>query len=118
MEASYNKSYLLDLNEFVDQYDNIYHHFINKKPINVDYSALTQKIEANSKVPKFKVYDRIRITKDKNIFRKGYTENWSREIFIIGSSLKTNPWSYILKDLSREKIIGSFYEKELLLSIS
>ena len=118
MEASDNKSYLPDLNKFVDQYNNIYHHSINKKPINVDYSTLTQNIEANSKAPRFKVYDRIRITKYKNIFSKGYTENWSREIFIIDSILKTNPSSYILKDLSREKIIGSFYEKELLLSIS
>ena len=66
---------------------------------------------------KFKVNDRVRITKYKNIFSKGYTENWSREIFIIDSVLKTNPWTYKLKDLNGEKIIGSFYEKELLLSI-
>ena len=65
---------------------------------------------------KFKVNDRVRITKYKNIFSKGYTENWSREIFIIDSVLKTNPWTYKLKDLNGEKIIGSFYEKELLLS--
>ena len=61
--------------------------------------------------------DRDRITKYKNNFSKGYTENWSREIFIIDSVLKTNPWTYKLKDLNVEKIIGSFYEKELLLSI-
>ena len=38
--------------------------------------------------------DRVRITKYKkykNLFSKGYTENWSREIFIIDSLLKTNP---------------------------
>ena len=68
------------------------------------------------KTPKFKVNDRVWITKHKNIFSKGYTENWSREIFIIDSVLKTNPWTYKLKDLNGEKIIGSFYEKELLLS--
>ena len=105
------------MNKLVDQYNNTYHHSINKKPINADYSALTEKIETNSKAPKFKVNDRVRITKYKNIFSKGYTENWSREIFIIDSVLKTNPWTYKLKDLNREKIIGSFYEKELLLSI-
>ena len=32
-------------------------------------------------------------------------------------ALKTNPLTYKIKDLNREKIIGSFYEKELLLSI-
>ena len=45
----------------------------------------------------------------KNIFSKGYTENWSRETFII--HFKVNPWTYKIKDLNREKMIGSFYEK-------
>ena len=55
----------------------------------------------------------MRINKYKNIFSKGYAENWSREIFIINSVLKTNSWTYKIKDLNREKIIGSYYEKEL-----
>ena len=37
-------------------------------------------------------------------------------LFIFDSALKTNPWTYRIKDLNREKIIGSFYEEELLLS--
>ena len=53
----------------------------------------------------------------KNILTKGYTENWSREIFIIDSASKTNPWTYEIKDLPGENIIGIFYEKELLLSL-
>ena len=61
--------------------------------------------------------DRVRTIKYKNIFSKDYTENWSREIFIIDSVLKTNAWTYKLKDLNEEKIIGTFYEKELLQSI-
>ena len=28
-----------------------------------------------------------------NILSKGYTENWSKEIFAIDSVLKTNPWT-------------------------
>ena len=59
----------------------------------------------------------MRITKYKNIFSKGYTENWSREIFIIDCVLKTDRCTYKLKDLNGEKVIGSFYEKELLRSI-
>ena len=94
MTANDIKSYLPHLNKLVDQYKNTYHHSINKKPINADYSALTENIETNPKAPKFKVKDRVRITKYKNIFSKGYTENWSREIFIIDSVLKTNPWTY------------------------
>ena len=105
------------MNKLVDQYNNTYHHFINDKPINTGYSALTEKIQTNSKDPKFNVNDRVRFNKYKNIFSKGYTENWSREIFVIGSVSKTNPCTYKIKDLNGEKTIGSFYEKELLLSI-
>ena len=65
---------------------------------------MDQKIEANSKPTKFKVNDRVRITKYENIFRKRYTENSSGEIFIIDSVLKTNPWTYEIKDLDGEEI--------------
>ena len=78
---------------------------------------MTEKIKKNHKVPKFKVNDRVRITKYKNIFSKGYSEDWSREIFIIDSVLKIIPWTCKIKDLNGEKIIGSFYEKELLRSM-
>ena len=100
------------MNKLVDQYNNAYQHSINKKPINADYSVLTKNIVADPKSPKFKVNDRVRITEYKDIFSKGYTENWSREIFIIDSVLKTNSWTYKIKDLNGEKIIGSFYEKK------
>ena len=61
--------------------------------------------------------DRVGIFKYKNIFSTCYTENWSREIFIIDSVLKANPWTYRIKDLNGEKIIERFYVKELLWSI-
>ena len=65
------------------------------------------------KAPKFKVKDRgVRITKYKNILCNGYAENWSKQIFIINSVLKTDPWTYKIKDLNREKIIGSYFEKK------
>ena len=85
MTANDSKSYLSYLNKLVDQYNNTYHHSIHKKPVNTDYSALSENIEANPKAPKFKVSDRVRITKYKNIFSKGCTKNWSREIFILHS---------------------------------
>ena len=91
------------MNKLVDQYNNTYHHSINKKAINTDYSALTEKIEANSKAPKFKLNDIVRITKYTNIFSKAYTENWSKEIFNINFVLKTNPLAYKIKDLNGKK---------------
>ena len=57
-----SKYYLSFLNKLVDQYNNTFHHFINKKPINANYWALNERIETNLKVPKFKVNDRVRIT--------------------------------------------------------
>ena len=114
--ANDSKSNLSYLNKLVDQYNNTYHNFINKKPINADYSALNEKIETSSKVNKFEVNDRVRIAKYKNIFSKGYTENWLREIFIIGSVLRTNPRTNKIKDIHGAKIIGTFYEKVLFLS--
>ena len=94
MTANDNKSYLSYLNKLVVQYNNTYYHDIGKRPINADYSALTEKIETNHKAPKFKVNDRVRITKYKNIFSKGYTKYWSGEIIVIDSVLKTNPWTF------------------------
>ena len=75
MTANDSKCYLLYLNKIVDQYNNTYYHSINNEPINADYSASTENIELTSKAPKFKVNDRVRIAKHKNIFSKGYTEN-------------------------------------------
>ena len=78
--ADNSKFHLSYLNKLVYQYSNTYHHSNNKKPINAHYSALNEKIKMNPKAPKFKINDRVRITKYRNVFSKGYTENCSREI--------------------------------------
>ena len=65
------------------------------------------------KNPKFKVGDHVRISKYKNIFAKGYAPNWSEEIFVINKIKTDVPWTYAIRDLNGEKIIGSFCEKEL-----
>ena len=69
---------------------------------------MTDEIERNRKAPKFKVGDRVRIIKYRNIFSKDYTESWSGEILIIDDVLKTNPWIHEIKDLNGEKITGSY----------
>ena len=60
--ANDRKSYLSYLNKLVDQNNNTYYHSINKKAINAEYSAFTEKIETNFDAPQFKVNDRVRIT--------------------------------------------------------
>ena len=69
--------------------------------------------KTNDKDPKYKVGDRVRISKYKNIFAKGYTPNWSEEIFVIKKVKNTVPWTYVINDLNGEEIMGTFYEKEL-----
>ena len=67
----------------------------------------------NKKDPKFKVGDHVRISKYKNIFAKGYTPNWSEEVFVISKIKNAVPWTYVINDFNGEEITGSFYEKEL-----
>ena len=67
MTANDTKSYIPYINKLVDKYNN---HSVNTKPIYADYSALSGKIETNTESPKFKVTDRARITKCKNILVK------------------------------------------------
>ena len=111
MTTNNSKSYLGYLNKLVNEYNNTYHRSVGKKPIDADFSALTEETESSYKSTKLKVGDRFRITKYKNIFRKGYTEIWSIETFVIDSVLKTNPWVYKIKALNGEAIIGSFHEE-------
>ena len=64
---------------------------------------MTEEIETNSKSNQFKLGDSARITKYNNTFSKVYTENWSREIRLIDSVLKTYPWAYKMEDLNGKK---------------
>ena len=75
---------------------------------------LILKKEFNDKTLKFKVGDHVRISKYKNTFAKGYTPNWSEEVFVIKKVKSTVPWTHLISDLNGEEIIGTFYEKELL----
>ena len=70
-------------------------------------------VDSNEKDPKFKAADHVRISKYKNIFAKGYTSNWSEEVFAVSKIKNTFPWTYVISDLNGEEIVGTFYEKEL-----
>ena len=69
--------------------------------------------EIDNKNSKFNVGVIARISKYKNIFAKGYTQNWSEEVFVIEKVKDTVPWTYIIRDLKGEEIVRPFYEKEL-----
>ena len=83
--TSISKNVHIDrLDDIVNEYNNTYHTTIKMKPIDVkDNTYINTDTETNDKYPKFKVGDCVRISKYKNIFAKGYTPNWSEEVFVI-----------------------------------
>ena len=114
MTAVSKNVYIDKLDDIVNEYNNTYHRTIKIKPVDVkDNTYIDFKREVNDKDPKFKVGDHVRISKYKNIFAKGYTPNWSEEVFVIKKVKNTVPWTYVINDLNGEEIIGTFYEKEL-----
>jgi len=59
--------------------------------------------------PKFKVGDKVRISKyNRKTFDKGYTPNWTEEISIVDKIHSTIPTTHKLKDLNDEEIQGNF----------
>ena len=113
--TSISKNVYIDkLDDIVDKYNNTYHTTIKMKPIDVkDNTYINSDKEINNKDTKFKVGDHVRISRDKNIFAKGYMPNWSEEVFVIKKVKNTVPWTYVIKDLNGEEITETFYEKEL-----
>lgn len=115
-----NKRYLEVLPDLVKAYNSRYHRSIGMAPNKVNYdtkdevahklydSEVTQTIK-----PKYRIGDKVRISKARQFLAKSYLGNWSREIFEITSVKLTQPPVYHLKDYSDEAIKGTFYEPEL-----
>ena len=113
MTATSKNMYYNVLDDVVSKYNNTKHSTINMKPIDVKENKRVYTDEHNEKDSRFKVDDRVRISKFKNIFAKGYTPNWSKEIFIVDKINDTVPYTYNIKDLNDKEIIGSFCDREL-----
>ena len=114
MTATGKNVYYDVLDDVVNKYNNTKHSTIKMKPIDVkDNNKRVYIDKHNGKDSRFKVGNRVRISKFKNIFAKGYTPNWSNEIFIVDKVNDTAPYTYNLKDLNDEEIIGRFYDREL-----
>ena len=89
------------------------HRTIKTKPINVTSDSYLEQSEySNKKEPRFRVGDRVRISKYKKIFANEYSQNWSEEVFVVSKIKNTVPWTYAISDLNGEPIARSFYEKE------
>ena len=81
--TSVSKNVYIDkLDVTVKNYSNAYHSAIKMKPVDVKSNTYIDfSKEVNNKDPKFEIDDVVRISKYKSIFAKGYSSNWSEEVF-------------------------------------
>ena len=104
------------------KYNDSKHRTIGIKPKDVtatDGEVLLQRFYKQKKKmlprrPKFKICDKVRVSEFKNVFEKGYTPNWTTEIFMVYRVMSTNPVTYKLNDYQGQSIAGGFYEQDLL----
>ena len=113
--------YLEALPEIINAYNRSYHRSIKTAPIKVTAENQDQiwqtlygdivheKIEA----PKFKVGDTVRLAKLQNTFAKGYSQQWTEELFTVTKVHLTTPPVYSVKDYKNQEIDGRFYAQEL-----
>ena len=106
------------INDFVNEYNNKYHSTIKMTPVQASLKISDKKIKniynfKKTKLGKFKIGDRVRLSLEINIFEKSYETNGTEEIFEIYDIKYSNILYYYLKDLNGEKIEGSFYQQEL-----
>ena len=102
MAANDSKSYLPYLNKLVGQYNNTYHHSIRNKLLMLITLFWLKKLK---RIVKFLNLKSVIESESQRI------RVFSRETFVIDYALKTNPWTYKIKDLNREKTMGNFHEK-------
>ena len=106
MTATGKNVYYDVLDDVVNKYNNTKHSTIKMKAIDVGYNNKRVYIdEHNEKDSKFKIGDRVKISRNKNIFAKGYVPNWSSEIFIVDKINGTVPYTYNLKDLNDRQFL-------------
>ena len=87
---------------------------VNYENQSIIFNKIFLYTEADTITFKFNVNDKVRISVNKGIFEKGYTNNYTEEIFIITECIPRSPPVYTIKDLNNKPIEGVFYEKELL----
>ena len=118
--AENTRNWIDMLDSLIDEYNNTKHSTIKmtpaeaSKPENSNLiinSRISEQVKAQK--IKFKVGDKVRISRIKGTFEKGYLPNWSEEMFIIDKIIYSRPTTYKLKDLMGDGIEGSFYEQEL-----
>ena len=113
--AKENHSWVGILPGLLKRYNNKVHSAINMTPDQAsthNRKATPLRDEALGK-PKYELRDWVRISNYKDKFDKGYTTNWSKELFQIVRIVLNKPVMYYLRDINGDAIQGGFYENEL-----
>ena len=111
--------YIDVLQELVSSYNKSRHRSIGMAPIDVNSGNsdnVWHKLYGKEQIcqAKFRVGDKVRVSKVRQTFRKGYLPNWSEEIFEIHQvNTRGIPYVYVIKDLMGEVVHGTFYAEEL-----
>ena len=112
--------YLDVLQDFVRSYNKTYHRSIVMAMAPSEVNVTNQEIlwqrlygHEGGGTPKFRIGDRVRISKAKRHFEKGYMANWTEELFTIVDAHRSDPPVYRLVDLHGDTLDGTFYEPEL-----
>jgi hypothetical protein len=119
--ANNTRRYVAVLDEMVNKYNNTRHSSIKMTPVDASERKHERAVWLNmfgsetalKLTLKFKIGDRVRITKKKEIFDKGYLPRWTEEVFTVSQIQYTDPPTYKITDANGEEINGSFYEQEL-----
>ena len=120
--ANSTNVYMNVLSDLVKEYNNTRHSSIKitsvkaskkENELTVLRNLYPEHLEIHDIKPKFSVGDKVRISKKKKTFEKGYTTRWTEEIFTIIEVKHTLPITYKIADLNGEEIKGTFYEPEL-----
>ena len=116
-----NYKWLILLPRLLREYNTSVHRSIGMKPADVvDDSLLrTKYADVNAKGGderklRAKVGDTVRISRQKGVFEKGFTSNWSPELFRVAHVRETVPRTYYLQDMDGKDIRGGFYAEEIL----
>ena len=110
--------YIDVLQDLVQSYNNTPHRSIGMAPSQVssqNQEEVWQRLYGHDGkgVPKLRVSDRVRVSKYKGQFEKGYAANWSHEMFTIHEVHPSDPPVYRLRDDLGEVLEDTFYELEL-----
>ena len=110
--------YVDALQDFVRSYNDSYHRSIGMAPSAVNATnqeTVWQRLYGHDGggTPKYRVGDRVRISKAKRHFEKGYMANWTEELFTIVDAHRSDPPVYRLVDWHGDSLDGTFYEPEL-----